>query len=128
VKEELSPVDRKTILLVEDEPALLRMTQRVLERNGFEVLTATTGQEALDAWEQANGNVDLLLTDVVLPDGMSGILLAGKLLAKRPALRVICTSGYSSEILGDDVPMPFQPEELIRFVRQIIEAKDARSS
>ncbi|SDY90110.1 PAS domain S-box-containing protein [Micromonospora pattaloongensis] len=95
-----APVARgrgETILVVEDEAALREATTRLLRRNGYEVVEAGNGIEALEA--AANTRWDLLLTDVVMPH-MSGRELAERLRLHRPDLRVLFMSGYSQEVLG----------------------------
>ena len=92
----------ETILLVEDERAVRMLTRVVLERNGYHVLEASHGVEAMGVWEQHADSIDLLLTDLVLPEGISGRELAARLRQSRPGLRVIYTSGYSAEITGHD--------------------------
>lgn len=85
----------KTILLVEDEATVRALAERMLNRFGYRVLSAASGQEALTVWQQHAETIDLLLTDMVMPGGLSGKELAARLAAERPHLRVIYTSGYS---------------------------------
>jgi len=84
-----------TILLVEDEVLLADMAREVLEESGFRILHASSGEEALDLAEDFQGKIDLLLTDVVLRTGMDGTILARRLRASRPDLKVIYMSGYN---------------------------------
>jgi len=116
----------ETILLVEDEIPIRSLVRQVLTRAGYEVVEAGTGHEALDAWRAHRDRVSLLLTDLVMPDGMSGLDLAGRLLEDKHDLKVIYTSGYSAEIAGDDrrlqrgvnfLAKPYRPPELLRTVR-----------
>ncbi len=88
----------ETILLVEDDPHVRRLTVRMLARLGYEVLQAEDANAALRTWEAAK-HVDLLLTDVVLP-GASGVDLAGMLRRAHPQLSVLFTSGYPRDTLG----------------------------
>ncbi len=91
-----------TILVVEDE-AFVRMTScNILRRQGYEVLEATSPQAAMGLWEAERDRVDLLFTDIVMPGGMSGRELAELLRRDRPELKVLFTSGYSSDLLGND--------------------------
>jgi CheY-like chemotaxis protein len=85
----------ETILLVEDEPAVLDTAVRGLRSLGYRVITATHGPEALALWEKHAGEVDVLVTDLVMPQGLSGIELARRLRTSKPTLRVIIASGYS---------------------------------
>jgi PAS domain S-box-containing protein len=118
---------KETVLLVEDEDIVRSLTERVLVAGGYRVLSASHGQEALDLLATAGGEVDLLLTDVVMP-GMSGTELAECLTAARPDLRVLFTSGYSTETVwerdGDRtgfIAKPFTPEGLRQAVRTLLE-------
>jgi CheY-like chemotaxis protein len=87
---------RPTILLVEDDPDVRRMVQRMLERGGMRVVSVETGLEALARWQDI-APVDLVLTDLVMPGGMSGIEMAHDLQSLAPGLRVVYTSGYDPE-------------------------------
>jgi two-component system cell cycle sensor histidine kinase/response regulator CckA len=86
----------ETILLVEDEPALRTMARTALIRLGYHVYEAGDGFAALDVWAQHKNEIDLLLSDMVMPEGMTGSDLALKLQADTPGLRVVLTSGYNS--------------------------------
>ena len=110
------------ILLVEDEPGLRDIAQRVLARAGFEVTTAAGPDEAILAAESMTEHIDLLLSDVVMP-GMRGPELAIRLRRSRPGLRVLLVSGYAEEIVeggrDDSVPFlakPFSAESLLTAV------------
>ncbi len=85
----------EVVLLVEDEPVVSRMLRQVLEGRGYRVLCAESGQEAREVWRQSGGRIDALLTDVVMPEGLSGFDLAAELRAEQPELRVVFMSGYS---------------------------------
>lgn len=113
------------ILIAEDEPMLREFVQTALESLGYCVLSAADGREALAIWEKVNGEVDLLLTDLVMPGGVSGWQLARRLTAAKPDLKVIFTSGYSAELMTqefEDCPehqflaKPFLTEKLARTV------------
>jgi len=88
----------ETILLVEDDAAVRAITRVVLERHGYRVLQAANGPEAVEVWNQHQGAIDLLFTDMVMPEGMSGRELAGRLREGRPDLAVVFTSGYSVDV------------------------------
>ena len=90
----------ETILLVEDDPAVRELAREILEQRGYRVLEASSGAEALRGWPEARDRVALLLTDLVMPEGVGGRELAERLRADRPGLKVIYTSGYSAEIAG----------------------------
>jgi signal transduction histidine kinase/DNA-binding response OmpR family regulator len=90
----------ETILLVEDESVVRDFVCETLRHYKYRVLEAATGVEALKVWEQNNGQIDLLLTDMVMPEGMTGSHLATHLRERKPSLKIIFTSGYSPEIIG----------------------------
>jgi CheY-like chemotaxis protein len=118
--------EKSRILVVEDEPSLRLLVCKVLERNGFQVMAASSGAEALELWDHDKPQIDLLLTDMVMPDGMSGRQLAERLKADMPELKILYTSGYSTELLGKDLALeegvnflqkPYPPARLVQTVR-----------
>ncbi len=123
------------ILIVEDEPDLRTLVREILLHYGYEVLEAGSGPEALPIWQKHSADIDLLLTDLVMPGNMTGRELAEKLRSQRPDLKVIYTSGYSVETLGKDfaikrgvnfLPKPYQPMTLVKMVRECLDAKKPR--
>ena len=76
-----------------------------LTRGGYRVLSAGSGAEALTLWNTHGRDVDLLFTDLVMPDGISGLQLAALLLERRPGLKVLFTSGYSTDFVGGERPL-----------------------
>jgi PAS domain S-box-containing protein len=99
------PTDREyTILVVEDDEAVRSLVVEVLQHQQYCVLEAEHAEAALAVWKQQSAKIDLLLTDVIMP-GINGIELAQQLLADRPELKVIYTSGYSSELFGSNMPL-----------------------
>ena len=121
----------ETILLVEDEGTVRILAKRILEMNGYKMITAPDAESALEAFELHGGLVDLLLTDVVLP-GMRGPDLAERLRITQPQLRVLYMSGYTDtdmaqQDLLDEVAgylqKPFHSSELIRKVRWLLDSK-----
>ncbi len=123
------PGGHETILVVEDEPVLREMAQVILQDCGYRVLEAGSGAEALQVWEGNPGSVDLLLTDVVMPGGMSGRELAVKLRAGHTRLKVIFTSGYNLEETNTDVlhrgamflQKPYTRAHLAKAVRECLD-------
>ncbi len=124
----------ETILVVEDEPVLRDMAHLILEELGYRILDASNGREALAVWEQRAGQIDLLLTDMVMPEKMSGVELAEKLLAQKPDLKVIFTSGYTVDEMGDVflarrnarfLQKPYTRKHLARTVRQALDKQAA---
>ena len=102
------------------------LVRKVLERHGYQVIDAPSGVAALEVWANNKEHIDLLLTDMVMPDGMTGKELAEKLKADNPGLKVIYTTGYSSELLGDDIILndgvnflqkPYPPQRLLQTIR-----------
>ncbi len=84
----------KQVLIAEDEPAIRSLLQKILKMWGYRTLVASNGKEALEVAEQHKGDVDLLLTDVTMPE-MDGLELADKLTKKQPFVKVILMSGFS---------------------------------
>jgi PAS domain S-box-containing protein len=120
---------KETILVVEDEPVLRELVCEVLQQYQYRVLAAASGVEALRIWDEFNGGIDLVLTDMVMPEGMSGRELAAQLRKRKPHLKVIYSSGYSPEAMGrtfgqtDTVFLskPYVPPQLARAVRQCLD-------
>jgi PAS domain S-box-containing protein len=120
---------RETLLLVEDEPLILRMAKRVLSELGYTVLTASDGLEALEVLGRHAGDVQLLITDVVMPK-MSGRELAARVTALRPDTRVLYSSGYAADAIGEDgvigdginfLAKPYEPSRLADAVRDVLD-------
>lgn len=120
------------ILVVEDEPELLAMVRKVLKNNGYDVLDAASGPEALQIWKDHADHIDLLLTDMVMPGNMTGLELAEKLKGEKPALKVIFTSGYSVEMVGKNLGLqrgvnflqkPYSPPKLAQMVRDALDRR-----
>jgi CheY-like chemotaxis protein len=88
-----------TILMVEDEPHLRERTLKVLLQNGYRVLEACNCTEALALWSAHRAQIDLIYTDMVIPGQLSGLRLAQQMMADKPSLKVIITSGYSANLL-----------------------------
>jgi PAS domain S-box-containing protein len=120
----------ETVLVVEDEQALLDIETVMLEQKGYKVLAASTAAIAESLTIQNAGEIDLLLTDVIMPD-MNGKDLAAKLLAINPNMKVLFMSGYSADIISKqgvsqtDIPFlqkPFSMETLISKVNQVLDS------
>ena len=121
----------ETILVVEDEEAVRELVCGLLAGFGYEILQAESGVKALQMWDSCKDKVDLVLTDLVMPDYLNGRELAEKLWAQRPELKVIFTSGYSADVvgnqfvLGDDMTYlqkPYHPNVLASAVRECLDA------
>jgi CheY-like chemotaxis protein len=117
----------ETILLVEDEPLLRELAHSVLEDAGYKVLEAEHSGEAFKVWENHDNQIDLLLTDMMLPGGMTGRELALQLQQLKPNLKVIYTTGYSMDIVetkDEEVSFlqkPYPPEMLMKTVRSCLD-------
>jgi PAS domain S-box-containing protein len=114
------------VLIVEDEAPLRQMVRMILERYGYAVLEAASGVQALDVWREHQGEIALVLTDMVMPEGLSGPELGKQLQLSRPDLPVIYTSGYTDRVAGREfvleegvnfVQKPYQPQKLARVIR-----------
>ena len=124
----------ETILLAEDNTGVRMLTRVMLERYGYTVLEAADGPGAIRLWREHRGTIALLLTDLVMPGGMSGQQLARRLQAENPALKALYMSGYSAETAGREialrggenfVPKPFMINQLLDTIRRAIDGGDA---
>jgi two-component system, cell cycle sensor histidine kinase and response regulator CckA len=118
----------ETILYVDDEEMLQNLGQTVLSSFGYRVHTASNGTEALDLFEQLAGEIDLVVTDLVMP-GMSGRELMDQLRSRSPSLRILCTSGYLGHAGQPEeesyLRKPFTTQDLLRKVRQSLKKANA---
>jgi two-component system, cell cycle sensor histidine kinase and response regulator CckA len=121
----------ETILIVEDEAPVRELVCSLLSGHGYNILQAESGRDALELWRVNKDKVDLLLTDLVMPDRMNGRELAEKLWAERPELKVIFTSGYSADVVGKEFVLrrglhylqkPYHPKKLALIVRDCLDA------
>jgi DNA-binding NtrC family response regulator len=112
---------------VEDEPMLRRALQKNLIRLGYHILAAPNGVKAMEVWQDHREEIRLMLTDMVLPDGMNGKELAQSLLQKDPRLKVIYMSGYRAGVAGKDLSLqegvnflfkPFHTDQLAQIIRR----------
>jgi CheY-like chemotaxis protein len=123
----------ETILVVEDEAQILRLTTTVLERAGYRLLPAATPAEALERAGKHDGPIHLVVTDVVMP-GMHGQELVERLAALRPGIRSIFMSGYTADVMARDgvidhgvhfIQKPFRGAELCDLVRDVLDTGHA---
>ena len=121
------PQGDEAILLVEDEPALRALAKRALQRCGYTVHEAASGVAALEVWAAHRDTIKLLLSDMVMPDGLTGLELATRLQAEDPNLKVVLTSGYSPDNLeaaaASFLAKPYSPIKLARIVRDCLDRK-----
>jgi CheY-like chemotaxis protein len=124
------PQGHETVLLVEDEIAILGITKLILEKLGYRVLPASTPDKALSLAGEHDGEIHLLITDVVMP-GMNGRDLAERLVSSYPEIRSIFMSGYTSDVIAhhgvlDDgihfIQKPFSKQALATKVREALES------
>ena len=123
------PRGKESILVVEDEAGVRALVIKLLKDLGYCVLQAQSGPHALDVWRQHGDEVDLLITDIVMPDGMNGVELAERVRRQRPDLKVIYTSGYLADLSREDIARhsdayiakPFSLLELARLVRRTLD-------
>jgi signal transduction histidine kinase/ligand-binding sensor domain-containing protein/CheY-like chemotaxis protein len=119
----------ETILVVEDQPSVRSLVRESLERQGYHVLEASNGNEALQVYQTNRAAIQLLITDVIMP-GMDGGELAGRIRSSNAAMKIIFISGYSDSLVGpmelrigsgaDYIQKPFAPQLLIEKVREML--------
>ena len=118
----------ETVLIVEDEPAMREVTRRILSRSGYHVIVAASGHEAIEIAARHTGDIDVLLTDVVMPR-MLGKEAAERIRALRPGVKVLFMSGYAQGVLDcrgvvevgvNLIQKPFSEAQLLVTLRQII--------
>ena len=131
---ESTPINDITILVVEDEEMLREFVSEALGTLGYHVLSAANGRDALNVWAEHRDEIDLLLTDVVMPESISGRQLAHTLIQDKPKLKVIFTSGYSSELFGSEferekehifLAKPYLPDRLAQTVAMHLQSQGA---
>jgi PAS domain S-box-containing protein len=119
----------ETVLVVEDDPDVRSTVCSILERSGYRVLAASDGAEAQAVWKERGSEVDLVMTDLVMPGGLTGLELAQLLRRDRPGLRVLYVSGYSEEFAGRRIELgpgehflqkPFTLDSLLQAVRSAL--------
>ena len=123
----------ETVLIVEDEAPILKLGKRVLEKQGYHVLTADTPGKALQLAGSVNGAIDLLLVDVVMPE-MNGRELAQKMAARFPDIKTLFMSGYTANVIAHQgvldeginfIQKPLSTQELALKIRTILDACEA---
>jgi CheY-like chemotaxis protein len=120
----------ETILVVEDEEMLREMACEILEAGGYRILKSASGREALDTWHKHRDEIDLVLTDMVMPEGMSGTELAEQLVAENPQIKIVFMSGYTANEISPEllqrlnaafIAKPYGHVELSRIIRQALD-------
>ncbi|MBX3424395.1 MAG: response regulator [Pirellulales bacterium] len=121
---------RETILLVEDEGAVRRLAQTILEQGGYRVLATASGVEALELWRTNSEPIALLLTDLVMPGGVNGLEVARRLREDDPGIKVLYMTGYSPDAAGKELRLgdlenviakPFTQDAILRKIRECLE-------
>jgi PAS domain S-box-containing protein len=124
------PGGNETLLVVEDDREVRRLLVQMLRAFGYRVHEASTGKEAMNFWQSNGSTVDLVLTDMVMPEGMTGLELVEQLRAQKPGLKAIISSGYSSDIVQAGVPSragigflpkPYEMKVLASIVREYLD-------
>ena len=124
----------KNILVVDDDPLMVKLISRILSRKGYRVLESSNGQDALRMASEFDDHIDLLVTDVIMPH-MNGKDLADQILAVRPHTKTLFTSGYTDDAIVQHgvlkpgiafLPKPFSPAALGRKVRETLDVPSER--
>ncbi|MBV9998775.1 MAG: response regulator [Verrucomicrobia bacterium] len=127
------PRGSEGILVVEDEAPVRQVVRTILESLGYRVFEADSGPAALAVWRERKSEVGLVLTDIVMPESMTGRALAERLWAEAPTLPVILTSGYSPQMAGQErgvgegvafLQKPYLPDRLATLVREVLDARE----
>ena len=119
----------ETILLTEDEAGVRKYVKRILEREGYQLLEAANGYEALDVARRHRGPIHLLITDIVMPE-MGGVDLVSQFSSIRPEVPVLCISGYSDRLwrrgeMSGYLQKPFTPKALLVEVRSMLDTAES---
>jgi len=123
--------DSRHILVVDDESAVLHLVRVLLKTQGYKTLGATNGREAFALFKEHEDDINLLITDVVMPE-MDGIELAVQVRSLRPNLPVLFVSGFCENIPGslqqwESVDKPFKPQELLKKIAGILTSSKGRA-
>lgn len=127
----------ETILLVEDEKSVRNLIQILLKRAGYEVIVASNGIEAFERWKKDRAKISLVLTDVIMPEGVTGFELASMLRDESEDLRIVFMSGYSADVAGQTLKLdegqnfvqkPASREDLLSTIRQSLNSDSAATA
>jgi CheY-like chemotaxis protein len=129
VDKQVASGDGKTVLVVEDEMSILKLTEQILSNSNYKVLLAKSPSEALEVAKVHSGEISLLITDVIMPE-MNGKELADKLKILRPGIRCLFMSGYTADVIARQgvldkgiqfIQKPFSTKDLIAKVRAALD-------
>jgi len=124
----------ETVLVVEDDATVRLIAVSMLENLGYKVIEASNGETALAELENNDNGIDLLFSDIVMPGGISGIELAGKVRSTHPTLAILLTTGYSPEEVNPVaktgknwplIPKPYSKDILAREIRTVLKSANA---
>ena len=123
------------ILVVEDDYLVCAFATEVLESAGYSLVTAHNAAEAL-AHLEAEPDIDLLFTDIVMPGGCDGLMLAEQAKRRRPHLKVLYTSGYAARLVGTGIapllgpfmPKPYRPQQLTAEIERVFQTEPERAA
>lgn len=119
----------RTVVIVFEQSQIRNLVAFVLRQYGYAVVEAQHGKQALSLWEKHQGQFDMLLTDMVMPESITGRELAEKLQGRKKDLAVIIASGYSEEHIVSQgkrfryIPKPFETNQLAKLIREVLDAK-----
>lgn len=125
----------ETILVVEDETVVRQTVAKCLRQIGYRILEACNGVEALALWEKHRDEINLLFTDVVMPEGISGLELAERFAREKPRLKILVGSGYSEQIARNGfhngpghcfLAKPYEPRSLVETIRRTLDQKTGK--
>jgi two-component system, cell cycle sensor histidine kinase and response regulator CckA len=126
MSEEMKSGAGQTLLIVDDEEMLVELVRRMVVRQGYNALIATSADEALNLYEQDKSKIDLVITDLIMP-GMDGRALAEELMRRDPAIRILVSTGFSADSditslvesgVKGVVMKPYQSEQLFEKIRE----------
>jgi CheY-like chemotaxis protein len=121
--------NRETILVAEDDPAVMGLLQGLLENNGYNVITATNGEDAVKQFINYRDSITLLLLDVIMPK-KNGREVYTEIIGMKPDIKALFISGYTSDVIDwkgahqegiNLIPKPVRPDELLAKLREILE-------
>ncbi len=126
-----APKGDETILFVEDDDLVRKLNLKILKQLGYSVIHAENGKSAVETAKSHDGEIDLLITDVIMPE-MNGDELASKISEIQPGIKVLFTSGYTEDVISPHgileegaqfIGKPYKPQELAEKIRELLDAE-----